>query len=214
MYALRCEACGGQHFEDLADDTDWEAIYRQIAEDLLSDADYKVNVDLHLKTAKNLCKAIDNAITPTREDELRLLAALKQNIYPFSAAKSFQQMLYYREIMVERGSIISKDQFIKKIADTGEIFNKKYLSVEYENAYYSAIMADKWSLFGEDEYLQYSTVGDSNVRPSHAVLDKYTAPKTDSFWKNNYPPNCWGVQMYHNTRKGKLPKQTHTKTSR
>ncbi len=194
LYSLRCETCGGHHFEDLADNEDWDAIYRQIAEDLLSGADYKVNADLHLKTAEKLCKVIDSNIKPTREDELRLVAALKQNIYPFSAAKSFQQMLYYRKMMVDNGSVIGKDQFIKRIADTGEIFNKKFLSAEYENAAYSAIMADKWSRFSDDEYLQYSTVGDSNVRPSHAVLDKYTAPKTDVFWKKNYPPNGWGCR--------------------
>jgi len=103
--------------------------------------------------------------------------------------------MYYRDMMIgDDGKILGKDSFIKKIADTGEIFNKKFLESEYENAYYSSIMADKWDRFGDDEYLQYSTVGDSNVRPSHAALDKYTAPKNATFWITNYPPNGWNCR--------------------
>ncbi|MBT0550234.1 phage minor head protein [Riemerella anatipestifer] len=193
LYELKCETCGGSIYEDLADDTDWDSIYNQIAEDLLNNKDYQVNIDLHLVTAKKLSEAIDKGLKPTREDELKLVATLKKSIYPFSAAKSFQQMLYYRQMMVEDGSIISKDKFIKKIVDTGEIFNKKHLSSEFENAYYSSIMADKWDRLDAD-VLQYSTAGDSRVRPSHQALDKFTAPKTDPFWKNNYPPNGWGCR--------------------
>ena len=103
-------------------------------------------------------------------------------------------MQYYRDAMIEDGKIISGQAFIKKIADTGEIFNKKFLEAESENAHYSAIMADKWHRFAEEDWLQYSTVGDSRVRPSHAVLDKHTAPKSDIFWKTNYPPNGWSCR--------------------
>ncbi|AKK74452.1 hypothetical protein OK18_19160 [Chryseobacterium gallinarum] len=125
----------------------------------------------------------------------RLTEKLKQNIYAFSAAKSFTQMQYYRDMMIgEDGSILGKSSYIKKIADTGEIFNKKFLEAEYENAYYSAVMADQWERYAEDEILQYSTAGDSHVRPSHAALDKYTAPKSHPFWINNYPPNGWGCR--------------------
>lgn len=143
----------------------------------------------------------------TPENTKQLAEKLKQNIYAFSAAKSFVQMQYYRDMMIgDDGNILGKGSYIKKIANTGEIFNKKYLDSEYENAYYSTIMADKWDRFGDDEYLQYSTVGDSNVRPSHAALDKYTAPKSAAFWVANYPPNGWncrctvvpGKENYHN----------------
>ena len=199
LYAHRCEECGGYHYENLADDDfdGWDDIYEQIAAQLLSNEDVKINADLHLKTAKKLINAVDKAATDSEfgKPDPGLIETLKRNIYPFSAAKSFTQMQYYRDAMIgEDGTILGKDSFIKKIADTGEIFNKKYLDAEYENAHYSAIMADKWSRFGDDEYLQYSTVGDRNVRPSHAALDKYTAPKSANFWKTSYPPNGWGCR--------------------
>lgn len=197
LYDHHCEDCGGLLVQDLGDnDDDWDNIYEEIAAQLLSDKGIKVNADLHLQTAGKLISAVNSGLgEPDSEDKKRLAEKLKQNIYAFSAAKSFTQMQYYRDAMMgEDGTILSKGSFIKKIADTGEIFNKKFLEAEYENAHYSAIMADKWDRFGEEEYLQYSTVGDRNVRPSHAALDKYTAPKSDSFWKNNYPPNGWGCR--------------------
>lgn len=133
-------------------------------------------------------------IGSSEADQRLLIEKLKQNIYAFSAAKSLTQMQYYRDAMIEDGKIISGSAFVKKIADTGEIFNRKFLETESENAHYSAIMADKWDRFAEEDWLQYSTVGDSRVRPSHAVLDKYTAPKSHFFWKTNYPPNGWSCR--------------------
>ena len=198
MYAHHCENCGG-FVEDLADDNDsWDDIYEQIASQLLNNEDVKINADLHLKTARKLIDAIDKAALDSElgKPDPGLIMKLKSNIYPFSAAKSFQQMIYYRNMMHDKatGRIESKESFIKKIADTGEIFNKTHLAVEFDNAYYSTLMADKWERFSEDDLLEYSTVGDRNVRPSHALLDKFTAPKNHGFWVKNYPPNGWNCR--------------------
>jgi hypothetical protein len=37
-------------------------------------------------------------------------------------------------------------------------------------------------------FWQYLTVGDDRVRPSHAILDRFTALATDPVWKRIYPP--------------------------
>lgn len=104
-------------------------------------------------------------------------------------------MKYYRDMMIgEDGNIIGVGSYIKKIANTGEIFNRKYLEAEYENAYYSVIMAEQWDRYGDESLLQYTTVGDRHVRESHRVLDKFTAKKSHPFWKTNYPPNGWGCR--------------------
>lgn len=186
--------------EDLADfdDADLERIYLDIAKQLLENKDILINADLHLQTAAQLIDAVNKAFATNGNktpENINLAETLKQNIYAFSAAKSFTQMQYYRDMMVgDDGKILGVGSYVKKIANTGEIFNKKYLEAEHENAFYSTIMADKWDRFGDDDLLQYSTVGDAAVRPSHAVLDKFTAPKTDLFWKTNYPPNGWNCR--------------------
>ncbi len=128
------------------------------------------------------------------DEKGNLVKYLQQNIYHFSAAKSFTQMQYYRDAMIgEDGAIIGKGSFIKKIANTGEIFNKSHLETEYENAYYSSIMAHKWETLNAD-FIEYSTVGDRNVRPEHAALNKFTAPKDHAVWKKIYPPNGWNCR--------------------
>lgn len=198
MYSHRCEECGGYHYENLADEDDtWNDIYEQIAADILSNKDYKINADLQQKTAEKLVSAVNKGFENVgiNADRSILAKKLLENVYVFSAAKSATQMKYYRDMMLgEDGAILSKESYIKKIADTGEIFNKTYLSAEYENAYYSTIMADQWNRYADDEILEYSTAGDSHVRASHKLLDKYTAQKSAAFWKTNYPPNGWGCR--------------------
>lgn len=129
------------------------------------------------------------------DDERAILVEyLQRNIYSFSAAKSFVQMKYYRDMMIgEDGKLLEFGAYRKKLFDTGEVFNDTHLRVEYEHAYHSAIMAHKWDTL-QSEYLQYSTVGDSNVRPEHQALDKFTAPKTDPVWRRIYPPNGWNCR--------------------
>lgn len=184
---------------DLADDDfdGWDDIYEKIAADILNNKNYKVNKELQNKTAEKLTSAVNKGLSAgdIEADRSILAKKLLENIYVFSAAKSATQMKYYRDMMLgEDGAILGKESFVKKIADTGEIFNKNYLSAEYENAYYSTIMADQWNRYADDEILEYSTAGDSHVRASHKLLDKYTAPKADPFWKTNYPPNGWGCR--------------------
>ncbi len=68
----------------------------------------------------------------------------------------------------------------------------RFLNTEFNTAQQSAIMAHKWAVL-DTEYLEFSTVGDDRVRPEHAVLDKFTALKSDPVWKKIYPPlafNC------------------------
>lgn len=43
-------------------------------------------------------------------------------------------------------------------------------------------------------YWQYRTVGDSNVRPSHAALDKLVFRADDPFWDAHYPPWEFGCR--------------------
>ncbi|SIT25573.1 phage putative head morphogenesis protein, SPP1 gp7 family [Chryseobacterium ureilyticum] len=164
----------------------------------MENKDILINANLHLETAKKLIEALEKGLDTSvyyDNDTRHLAEKLKQNIYAFSAAKSFTQMMYYRDMMIgDDGNTLSKGSFIKKIANTGEVFNKRYLEVEYENAYYSSIMADQWDRYAPDDLLEYTTVGDRHVRPAHAALDKHTAPKNDPFWIRNYPPNGWNCR--------------------
>jgi SPP1 gp7 family putative phage head morphogenesis protein len=43
-------------------------------------------------------------------------------------------------------------------------------------------------------YWQYLTVGDTHVRPEHAVLDYFVARADDPVWNKIYPPNGFGCR--------------------
>lgn len=131
----------------------------------------------------------------TYDDNRAVLSAyLQKNIYAFSAAKSLVQLQHYRDLMIDKdGKLLEYGSFRKLVANQGETFNNSYLKAEYDAAKYSAIMAHKWDTLPED-YLEYSTVGDSKVRPAHALLDKFTALKSDPVWNKIYPIKDWGCR--------------------
>lgn len=43
-------------------------------------------------------------------------------------------------------------------------------------------------------YWQYQSVGDGNVRESHAALDGVVLPANHPFWQRHYPPWDWGCR--------------------
>lgn len=45
-------------------------------------------------------------------------------------------------------------------------------------------------------FLQYNTVGDSNVRDDHAALDGVVLPADDEFWQTHYPPWDFGCRCF------------------
>ncbi len=147
---------------------------------------------MHLQTAKKLNKAVK--VTTKNGKGAKLEPYLKRNIYHFSAAKSYAQMQYYRDGMVDKnGNIKSFDTFKKWVADSGEMFNIQHLKVEYDMAHSSALMAKAWDELDSD-LVEFSTAGDNQVRPKHALLDKFTAPKSDAIWRRICPPLEWGCR--------------------
>lgn len=185
-------------YHDLADTgSGWNSIYTEIAEQLLSN-DPTINKDLYFKTAELLMNSIYEGLGADSfsyaDSRNSLASALRNNIYAFSLAKSFTQFEHYRDLMIgEDGKLLSKSSIIKKIADEGEIFNKRYLEAEIDNAQFSAIMAHKWDTLQSD-FLQFSTVGDNRVRIEHKHFDKFTAAKSDPVWRRLYPPLAFGCR--------------------
>ncbi|POR17277.1 hypothetical protein BWK57_14190, partial [Flavobacterium columnare] len=176
---------------NLVDQSGWDAIYDRIAKEILDGNIEEVPSDLYFKTAGILMDAVYQGLGATQfeyDDQRAVLGAhLQHNIYAFSAAKSFTQLLYFRDAMLdEDGKIRSYASYRKKIADAGLLFNDRFLNTEFNTAQQSAIMAHKWEVL-DTEYLEFSTVGDDRVRPEHAVLDKFTALKSDPVWKKIYP---------------------------
>jgi len=139
-------------------------------------------------------KGLGGSEFPEDDNRFVLQNAFKINLEEFSYAKTLTQFHLFKDLMFDdKGKIQSFATVKKAIADTGEVFNRNYLAAEHQFVTQSAIMAHKWETL-DSEYLEFTTVGDSRVRPEHKLFDKFTAPKSDPIWRRLYTPLDWGCR--------------------
>jgi SPP1 gp7 family putative phage head morphogenesis protein len=146
---------------------------------------------IYLKTAKYLRDGIDLAPVV---DEI-LVADLTNNIYIFSGAKTYQQTRAMTAMLADPELQSNFYKFKEAVRPMFTLYNEDYLQAEYQTAKASARMASDWKRIEADAdvlpLLQYQTVGDGRVRPTHQALDNIIRPISDPFWKQYYPPNGW-----------------------
>jgi len=146
---------------------------------------------IYLKTAKYLRDGIDLAPVV---DEI-LTADLTNNIYIFSGAKTYQQTRTMTAMLADPELKSNFYKFKEAVKPMFKLYNEDYLQAEYQTAKASARMASDWKRIEADAdvlpLLQYQTVGDGRVRPTHQALDNIIRPINDPFWKQYYPPNGW-----------------------
>ena len=128
-----------------------------------------------------------------------MLTSLRENVYVFSAAKSYQQCREISALLIdENGNRRNFYEFRKEASKVFDKYNKNYLYAEYNNAIATARAASLWQDIELDKstynQLRYDTVGDGRVRPDHKVLDGITKPVDSTFWKTNYPPLGWNCR--------------------
>jgi SPP1 gp7 family putative phage head morphogenesis protein len=77
-------------------------------------------------------------------------------------------------------------------------YNAAYLEAEYNTAKASSRMAAEWMRIEDSKdvlpLLQYKTVGDGRVRPTHRQLDNIIRRAEDNFWNEYFVPNGWNCR--------------------
>lgn len=184
--------------EDLADKPiEWDSIYDAMTNQLMQ-TEENFNFDLYQKTAEELIRAMESGLkfssTASEEEMAKIKSALRVNLFEFASAKTQVQFKHLRELLFnDKNQINSFERIRKIVANEGQVFNNNYLKTEYNLTKQATIMAVKWQEL-DAEYLQFSTVGDSRVRPEHKLFDKFTAKKSDPIWKRLYTPLDWGCR--------------------
>ena len=137
-----------------------------------------------------------NSVMYASEDYY-MLKALRENIYIFSGAKTYQQTREISSLLVG-DKISGYNDFKKKAKQIFKDYNENYLRTEYNSAIAQARSASQWMEIEKDketvEMLTYHTVGDERVRPTHSDLDNITRPVDDHFWSIFFPPNGWNCR--------------------
>ena len=131
--------------------------------------------------------------------DAEMLARLTRDVWQFSAAKNWQQM---RDLTLalkdENGKLREWDSFKDEAGKICDRYNETWLRTEYDLAISSSQSAARWVEYEKEAdiipFLEYQTVGDSEVRPEHAVLDGIVKAIHDVFWTTHYPPNGYGCR--------------------
>lgn len=168
----------------------------------------RLNGVVDAKMARKVAAALSQAIakgygksfpkldfdSPDRE----MYANLQRQVYHFSFAKNYEQLKATSLALSTGNKVVPFPEFRDIAIRINNEFNARHLRTEYDTGIGSAQMASRWVQFLEDQdtidMLTYLTVGDANVRNSHAALEGITRKITDAFWSKYYPPNGWGCR--------------------
>ena len=188
--------------------------------DIYSGAISQLNLpeDFYLSLAKYLTQGVERgmggAIDNVKwgEADAKLAESLQENVYHFSAARTFQQTLEMSEAMTnEDGKLISFKDFQEEARHIYARYNggditeadgstqqlTGYLQTEYNTAIQQASNAKQWNNIEKQKetlpYLRFVAVGDELECEICGELDGVCLPVDDDFWDANSPEahfNC------------------------
>ena len=122
-------------------------------------------------------------------------AALEQNLFHFSAAKTLAEVQELNQAFRESKNY---NEFKARAAEITRTFNDRWQRTEYRTAVQVAEAASNYRQLRRRAdifpYWVYRTAGDGQVRPSHAALDGLTLPASDPAWRKIFPPNDWNCR--------------------
>lgn len=180
---------------------DYDKLITAIAAGLISVNNLPLEV--YLKIARKLTEGVVDGfglgfeVLDVDSADYRMLFDLRRNVWVFSGAKTYQQVREVSSLLTfpDKNEILTFSDFKNKAKDILRIYNEQWLSAEYDNAISSSRSASQWMQFEKDSdlypMLEYHTVGDARVRPTHKELDGIVRPVNDKFWDSYMPPNGW-----------------------
>jgi len=140
---------------------------------------------------------------------LELIAELRENIYMFSGAKTYQQVKEMTSLLVNDEGIRGFNDFKREALKVYEQYNVNWLNTEYNTAIGQAQSALRWQQIEEQAdvlpMLKYSAIIDANTSDICKPLDGITLPVGDPFWNVHSPLNhfnCFKVGTKVLTPKG------------
>lgn len=127
----------------------------------------------------------------------KMLEDLKTNIYHFSAAKTFHQVLEFQELMVENNSTIDLEKFKKKAFKKWNSLNIAHLEAEYTTTLTASVSAMNWDYANQniDIFPRMKAVAiiDAQTAPECFRMNGIIADVGDPIWNHNISPrhfNC------------------------
>ena len=144
--------------------------------------------------------------------DLEMLKQLRENIYFFSGAKTFNYVISTEELMFEGNELIPYNEFKKKATDLFELHNEHWLEAEYRTAIGQAQSArDELRITKEKNIfplVEYVAVIDENTSQVCRQLDGLILPVNDPIWKTHSPLNHYQCRcLKRQIREGEISKK-------
>lgn len=140
----------------------------------------------------------------------RLLDNLRENVYMFSGAKTYQQVREMSGMVADSKNL---KEFKEKALAVYKQYNDDWLRAEYNTAIGQAAQAGQWIDIQADKetfpLLRYSAVMDANTSTICAPLNGITLPVDDPFWRKFSPLNHFNCRCVFE----KIDKYTDVKTT-
>jgi SPP1 gp7 family putative phage head morphogenesis protein len=126
-------------------------------------------------------------------EDLRLIEELRENIYMFSAAKTYQQVSDMQEILTQDDELPSWSEFKSGAQAIFGQYNENWLKAEYDTAIGQAQNAVKWNEIEKNKelmpYLRYNATEDDHECEICEPFNNLVAPVDDPIWGVCYPEN-------------------------
>lgn len=159
--------------------------------------EYAIPESLYFAIAEYLKKGVFEGFGSTLQtvsgNDLELLTSLTENIYMFSAAKSYTELKDMSSLLVQDGKMASWNTFYQEAKHRFDIYNVDYAKTEYRTAVGQAQMAVQWNEIERTKdlipYLRYSAIMDPNTSTICAPLDGIVAKVDDPIWDTIAPLN-------------------------
>lgn len=132
--------------------------------------------------------------------DTELLGRVQNNLFSFSGAKCYAEMLELRDAVYEDGRRLPFNDYRRRALRINARYNVTYLEVERQAVVAAGTQGSRWVDIQESRethpYLTYVTANDEDVREEHRRMAGITLPVDDPFWLQYYPPNGWRCRCY------------------
>jgi SPP1 gp7 family putative phage head morphogenesis protein len=142
------------------------------------------------------------------------MAMMEYNLFEFSRLKEKANVFALNELLIDRdtNNVRTFDDFKAQAKKYLNTVDDKYLRTEYNQSVAVGQNASRYHRFKSEEdtvtqWVKWQTVGDSHVRPEHALLNGKVFSLKDSSGLTVWPPKDWGCRCEFVQYLGKPPKE-------